>query len=194
MKRLSLAVTMMMCVSLMYAQSSSYVDFEWDILRFGYVMPSGNDVSGGFAFGGEVRYNATDNFSLGIGGDGALFGDNLGEDGDFGVSASSILIGDYYFSSTSANRPFLGIGFGRYRSGTVTVLNGSVEEVIDGVAGFGFAPRIGYEFNHVRLLGQYNITSKSEQSNYFGITVGLTLWGGYKGDSNRNESNRDVLD
>ncbi len=194
--RLSLLLIMFFGLQGLQAQSPSYVDFEWDVLRFGYVAPSGGEVSGGFAFGGELRYNATDNFSIGIGGDGALFGDNLGEDGDFGVAASSLLFGDFYFSSTSATRPFVGIGMGRYRTGTLTIVNGNVEEVIDGISGFGFAPRVGYEFGHVRLLGQYNITTKEGMSNYFGITVGLTLWGGYKGDSYTPNSNskRNALD
>ncbi len=197
MKRLSLAVTMLFCFNLMFSQSPSYVDFEWDIFRFGYALPLGGEADGGLAFGGELRYNATDNFSIGIGGNGAVFGGDIGaSETDFGITGASLLLGDYYFSNTSGQRAFAGVGIGLYSTGTVTVVNNNVEEIIEGSTGVGLAPRVGYEFNHIRLQGQYNLTFKEGQSNYFGVTVALTLWGGYKGGSKSYDSgsNRDVLD
>ncbi len=195
MKRLSLAVTMIFSSLLMFGQAPSYVDFEWDVFRFGYAVPLDGDVDGGLAFGGELRYNATDNFSIGIGGDGAIFGGDFGAaNTDFGITGASLLLGDYYFSNTSGQRGFAGIGLGLFSTGTVTVTNNNVEEVIKGTTGFGLAPRIGYEFNHVRLQGQYNLTLKEGQSNYFGVTVALTLWGGYNGGSSSRSSTRETLD
>lgn len=197
MKRLSLAVTILFCVSLIFGQSDSYVDFEWDIFRFGYALPFDGDADGGFAFGGEVRYNATDHFSIGIGGDGAVFGDVIdASESEFGITGASLLLGDYYFTSSSGKRGFVGIGLGLYSTGSITVINNNIEEVIEGSTGVGLAPRVGYEFNHIRLQGQYNLTFKEGQTNYFGVTVALTLWGGYRGGSsgNRARSNREVLD
>lgn len=166
----------------LFAQSPNYVDFEWDILRFGYAGSAADAVSGGLSFGGEVRYNATDQFSIGIGGDGYVFGTDFTGDADLGVSGSSMLFGDYYLKGDSPQRPFVGLGFGIINTGTLTIRDGNVEETINGVSGMGLAPRIGYEFGHVRLQGVYNLALKEGQSNFFGLSVALTLWGGYKGD------------
>ena len=169
----------------LFAQSPSYVDFEWDILRFGYAASSADAVSGGFSFGGEVRYNATDRFSIGIGGDAYVFGTDFDDDADIEASSSSMLFGDYYLTGDSPQRAFFGLGIGMISTGTITIRNGNFEDTIDGETGLGLAPRGGYEFGHVRLQGVFNIALKEEQSNYFGISVALTLWGGYKGmDSN----------
>lgn len=177
-----LTITLTLFSTFCFSQSPNYVDFEWDILRFGYVIPtSSSQAGGGLVFGGELRYNATDNFSIGISGDGALFGTDF-EDADIGVSRSSLIVGDYYFRTDSGTRPFAGLGLGIYGTGDITVRDGEFEEFINGTTGFGFALRGGYEFGHVRLQGQYNFTVKEGQSNYFGLTVALTLWGGYKGN------------
>ncbi len=182
MKRSILLFLLMSSATMSFAQSPSYVDFEWDVLRFGYVIPVSSDqATGGATFGGELRYNATDRFSIGIGGAFTAFGSNFDEQ-EFGISGSSLLYGDYYFADDSATRPFAGLGLGLFSSGTITTDVNGVEEVIDGGTGFGFAPRIGYEFGHIRLQGQYNITFGEGQSDYFGVTVALTLWGGYKGE------------
>ena len=165
------------------AQSPSYVDFEWDIFKFGYVIPtSSSSESGGFAFGGELRYNATDNFSIGLTGQGAVFGTDLGPNVDLGASVSSLMVGDYYLRNDSGTRAFLGAGLGLFSTGTITVVNNNVEDFIDGTTGFGVAPRVGYEFGHVRLQGQYNLTFKDGHPNYLELTLALTLWGGFVGN------------
>ena len=165
-----------------HGQSPNYVDFEWDILKFGYVIPTSGDIDGGLTFGGEVRYNASDNFSIGLAGNGAVFGSDFGDNVDLGVSGSSLMVGDYYLKNNSSTRAFVGMGLGLYSTGTLTIRNGNAEEIIDGNSGFGIAPRGGYEFGHVRLQGQYNLTLQDGHEDYFELTLALTLWGGYKGE------------
>ncbi len=196
MKRLSLAIILVSCVTSLSSQAPSYVNFEWDVFRFGYAVPLDGEVDGGLAFGGEVRYNATDHFSIGIGGDGAVFTPDFFDEGEFGISGASLLLGDFYYSNTSGQRLFTGLGVGLYSSATITTVTNNVEEIIQGGSGFGIAPRIGYEFNHIRLQGQYNWILKDDgPSNYFGVTVALTLWGGYRGGSSgRGNDNNKVLD
>ena len=168
-----------------HAQSPNYVDFEWDIFKFGYVIPtSSSNESGGFSFGGELRYNASDNFSIGLSGQGALFGTDLGPNVDIGASVSSLMVGDYYLKDDASTRAFFGAGLGLYSTGTLTVRNNDIEEFIDGTTGFGIAPRAGFEFGHVRLQGQYNITLKEFHADYLELTLAFTLWGGYKGGEN----------
>lgn len=163
------------------AQSPSYVDFEWDVLRFGYVVPFGSGQEAGFSFGGELRYNATDNFSIGLSGQAAAFGTDFDDNADIGVSFSSLLTGDYYLRNDSGTRAFFGGGLGMFTTGEIEIRNGNTSDLIDGITSFGIAPRAGFEFGHVRLLGQYNLTFKEGHNDYFELTVALTLWGGYKG-------------
>ena len=166
-----------------YAQAPSYTDFEWDILRFGYVIPGGDGVSGGLAISGEPRYNLTDNLSIGLRGEFALFGS--GDDSgnvDIGAAASYVLIGDYYFNTTSSKRPFAGFGIGSFDSGNVTITDGNGNETeFSAGSGFGVVPRVGYEFGHLRLSAEYNLLFKEGASNYLGIHLGITLFGGYDG-------------
>jgi len=182
MKKLFALLFSVLTVSSLAAQAPSYVDFEWDVVRFGYVFNVGGDADGGGAFGGELRYNATDFFSIGLSGDAAFISGNLGPDTDFGVTGNSLLVGDYYLHNRSAQRPFFGLGVGLYSTGTITIRDGNVEEVFEGTTGAGLAPRAGYEFGHVRLQGQYNLTLKEGQADYFTLSVAITLWGGYRGD------------
>jgi len=191
MKGLLLSTTFFLCTFSLIAQSPSYVDFEWDILRFGYSLSSADNQSGGLSFGGELRYNATDHFSLGLAGDGTVFGTDFDEDADLGISGSSLITGDFYLRGDSPTRAFLGVGVGIFRTGTLTIRNNGVDDIIEGTSGFGVAPRAGFEFGHIRLQGQYNWTFKEGHSNYFNLTVALTLWGGYKGD--RSSSSRSPI-
>ena len=163
------------------AQSPNYVDFEWDIIKFGFVIPTGEFQDGGASFGGEIRYNATDNFSLGVSGQFAAFGSTFQGDVDIDVAASYLLVGDYYLKDNSSTRAFFGAGLGILSTGTLVIRNDNVEDVIEGTSGFGIAPRAGMEFGHVRLQGQYNIPTTDGHNSYFELTLAVTLWGGYKG-------------
>lgn len=164
------------CIGTMNAQSS-YKSFEWDILRLGYVLPSGEGVSGGLAISGEPRYNVNDMLSVGLRYEFALFGSDLEGDVEIGASSSYALMGDYYLKNDENNRLFAGLGIGTFKAGTVTVNN--VE--VDGESAIGVIPRVGYEFGHLRIAAEYNLLFKEGSSNYIGLHFGATLWGGYKG-------------
>jgi len=172
-----------------WAQAPSYTNFEWDIIGIGVAIPTGSDELGtGISFGGELRFNLTDNISIGIGSDMSLFDvknlENLEDDEDatIGFSSTGFISGDYYPSATSANRGFVGLALGASDIGDIEIDSGNEEAtVIEGESGMIIAPRVGYELGHVRFLVYYNIGLKEELINHLGLKVSLTLWGGYKG-------------
>jgi len=171
------------------AQSPSYVNFEWDVLRFGYSANFQSGESGGLSFGGELRYNATDHFSIGISAEGNILDIDIDDNnGEVGIGSSTLLSGDFYFRNDSPSRAFLGLGLGNFRSDSVTIIDGSTTEIIEGTSGLGIASRAGFEFGHIRLQGQYNITLAEGHADYFSLTVALTLWGGYKGGHANHKS------
>ncbi len=160
------------------AQAENYKSFEWDIIRLGFATPSGEGVTGGVAMGSEFRYNVKDNISAALRLEFALFG----SDSDvvsLGAFGSYSLIGDYYFSNTGNSRAFAGAGLGLFNGGSVEV-NG---QAVDGGGGsdFGAVARVGYELGLLRLSGEYNLIFAEGASNYIGVHVGITLFGGYKG-------------
>lgn len=172
------------------AQAPSYTDFEWDIVGIGLAIPIGeNDLKGGIAMGGEVRFNATDEFSIGLGSEFSFFDVknleklDVEEEATIGFSYTSFLSGDYYLSTTSSRRAFFGLGVGYSDIGDIEITDSgdNVKEVI-GASGMSLSPRIGYEFGHARFLLNYNIGLKEELSNYISLKVSLTLWGGYQGE------------
>ena len=67
------------------SQATNYKALEWDILRVGYVIPSGEGVKTGFAFGSELRYNVTNAISTRIKSQFALFGSASETDGNIGA-------------------------------------------------------------------------------------------------------------
>ncbi|MEM9546078.1 MAG: hypothetical protein AAGA77_08895 [Bacteroidota bacterium] len=175
------ALAVLFLCSNLNAQAESYTDFEWDIIRFGYVMPSGVDgVSSGFSMGSEPRYNLKDNISVGVRWEIALYGaaDDLGSNFDLGAAGSVALIGDYYFNTESSKRAFAGFGIGSF-SGASLEVNG--ETVGDAGSAIGIIPRVGYEFGHLRLSAEYNLAFDDAVPNYLGINLGITLFGGYDG-------------
>jgi outer membrane protein X len=165
------------------AQAPNYVDWEWDILKAGWATPtSGDDLSNGFIWSTELRYNLRDDISIGIGFDGAFFSDEFDQDNvDIDLAGSFQVNTDYYLSTTSGTRGFFGLGIGSFGDGKLTIRNGEAEDIIEGTDSFGIAPRAGFELGHGRLLAQYNWAFKEETTNYFSVTLALTLWGGYKG-------------
>ena len=176
------ALAVLFLCSNLSAQSESYTDFEWDIVRFGYVIPSGVDgVSSWFSIGTEPRYNLKDNISIGVRWEIALYGasDELGSSVDLGAAGSVALIGDYYFNTESSKRAFAGFGVGSFGGFSVEV-DGEEQEGDVG-SSIGIIPRVGYEFGHLRLSAEYNLTFDDAVPNYLSINLGITLFGGYDG-------------
>ncbi len=176
MKNLFLIIFVSSTVSLSL-QAQDYTQFEWDIARFGYVIPSGDGTSGGIALGTEVRYNVNNTISAGLRYEFAIFGSDLGDDVDLGSAASSALFGDYYFNDASSKRAFVGFGIGSFQGITIKTAGNSVK----GDSSLGIIPRVGYELGHVRFSGEYNLLFGDNTSNYIGIHLGITIGGGYKG-------------
>jgi len=171
------------------AQSTSYTAFEWDIVGVGLAIPIGeNNLGEGIAIGGEVRFNAADNFSIGLGSEFSFFDvenfENLDDNRDatIGFSYTGFLSGDYYLSTTSSRRAFAGLAVGHSDIGDIEITgDGENATEIKGESGMSLAPRIGYELGHARFLLNYNIGLKEELSDYISLKVSWTLWGGYRG-------------
>ena len=170
-----------------YAQSTKYTPFEWDVINIGVAAPLNNDtIRAGVSFGGEIRYNVNDNLSIGVGAEMAIFkGENLSENGE-GTVGSSFNFGvssDYYFSSDSRIRPFVGLGIGVTVNGDIEVIESEETEFYEGMSGAVIVPRFGIELGHVRIMTDFNIGFEEGLNDYFGIKVGFTLGGGYKGSN-----------
>lgn len=169
-------------------QSPNYTDFEWDIARIGIAAPtSGDRFDSGMSVGTELRYNLLDNLSLGFRTELSFFvaSEEVKRDEnnvDVGLSHTIGLTTDYYFSTVSSRRAFVGLAIGNYSTGTVRYEDGDsflVEDKINN--SFGVLPRIGYELGHLRIEAQFNLPFNKDATKYFGLSAALTLWGGYQG-------------
>jgi hypothetical protein len=161
------------------ATAQNYTSLEWDLIRLGYVIPSGVEgVGAGLAVGSEVRYNITDRISAGLKGEVAIYSSTSDlENASVGAAVSTLLTGDYYFNTTSSRRLFAGIGIGQFGGASAKVDD---EDLGTAGSAFGVAPRVGYELGHLRLAVEYNLPFKNTVSKYFGIQIAGTIGGGYK--------------
>lgn len=171
-----------------YAQSTNYAPFEWDVINIGVAAPINNDTQkGGISFGGEVRYNALDNLSIGVGGEMVIFKSQDFSETEAGTVGSNFYFGissDYYFSSDSRIRPFVGLGIGVSVNGDIEGVKENEEtEFHEGTNGAVIVPRLGIELDHIRIMTDFNIGLEEGLNDYFGVKVGLTLGGGYKGSN-----------
>ena len=181
MKKLLLSICIFsFAISYLYSQAPSYKDFEWDIIKLGYVIPGGDDYSDGRLVGGEFRLNLRDDLSIGLRTESVVFDHNFGEEIDVDATWSWAATSDYYWNTTSAYRAFTGIGFGSFRSGNITEDDGDII-ITEGSTSTGILARIGYEYNHLRISAEYNMILEDNATNYFTLCAAFTLWGGYKG-------------
>lgn len=170
-------------VSSSSSTSLDYRRIEWDLIRFGYVVPFGDGVAGGISVSTEPRFNINNKMSASVRWEIALFASDVEDDSaSLGASGSYALFGDYYFKEDSANRPFAGLGIGTFAGGNLEVEdgNGNVTSVEGGNA-IGIIPRIGYETRFFRLAAEYNLPFKDTVSSYLGVSLGITINGKYKG-------------
>ena len=169
--------------SVISAQAPSYKNFEWDVIKLGYSLPGSDSYAQGGIWGGELRLNLRDDLSIGLRTEAVSFGNDFGDTFDVDISWSWAVTSDYYFNTTSAYRAFAGLGFGGFKSGNIKEVNDDVIVTeFPGTSSAGLIPRVGYEFNHLRLSAEYNFTFKEAAPNYLAFSAALTLWGGYKGD------------
>ena len=176
MKKLLLSVVTLLTLSFSL-QAQDYGPIEWDVIRLGYVIPSGDGVGGGVALGSEVRYNINNTISAGLRAEFALFGSGDIEGADIGAVGSYSLIGDYYFQTESNKRAFAGFGIGTFGGASVTTTVNGMEIEAEGESSIGIIPRLGYEFGILRITGEYNLLFAEGSSNYIGIHLGFTLGG-----------------
>lgn len=174
-----------------YSQATDYTMFEWDVIRLGVSNPFGHDnLTGGPSIGGELRFNLTNEISLGLGSEYVFFNANNleglenDENATVDLSSYSYLAGDYYFIHDSSNRPFVGIGIGYTDIGKINIeIDGANDDVTYAIGESGaiLLPRVGYELGHVRFLVNYHIGLNKGLPDFICLKVALTLWGGYKG-------------
>lgn len=112
-----------------------------------------------------------------------------------GLSISSYGINGQYYFSDKIFRPFAGIGISQYHpilTGGFYGYNSRLEETV-----LGFYPRLGFDYGHLSLMVEMNITNSSSaiisspstqtpatqgllSSNYFSIKIGVSIGGGRK--------------
>jgi outer membrane protein X len=180
MKKVLFSALLLGITILVNAQETTFKPFKFDI-AFGYAVPGGSGSKGGVIFAMEPKYALNDYITVGLRLEGAATArvtmDANGNDytGDVKASASYLLTGDYYFTTTKL-RPFAGIGAGLYRNAAVDLTSDDVQSG----SKFGFAPRAGFELGHFRTAIEYNVAGKSGEfnNNYLGIKLGFFVGGG----------------
>lgn len=162
------------------AQSDFYTNLEWDPIRLGVVIPESNsEYKGGLSFGTELRYNLSNDISIGMGLN-YIANSTDKEATKIGLSGSYVVVGDYYLRNNSITRAFVGFGFGYKIEGDYTLKTNSGSEKKKGVTGEILTPRVGYEFGHIRLMASYDLGFKKELTNSFSLSLAFTLGGGRK--------------
>jgi hypothetical protein len=153
------------------AQAENYKMFEWEVLNIGYTFGkfSGKFISG-LSISSELRFNATNNISVGIKARGALLGSML--------SGGFFLTGDYNFvDGYTTFRPYGGLQLGYLSGGS---LNGGTTVAGYSNSGLAVGPRAGFEYGHARVTTQYAYSFADFVPSYLDLSLGLVLWGGEK--------------
>jgi hypothetical protein len=140
----------------------------------GWGVPLEKDLSGGFTFYIEPKYEVINKLALGLRLEGAFFG---GE--GFGLSSGYMVTGDYYLNNNNF-RPFVGAGLGVNEMGSITLTDDDKEIEMGGGAYLGALIRTGFDVKHFRATLSYNYGGKmgSEIHHYVGLTVGFYIGGG----------------
>lgn len=153
-----------------------YRKFKVDVtLGYSRIMEDAIDVSYGFNFSVEPKYNVMDNLAVGLKLEAAGF--ILSDDEDYLTLASlpSVsLTSEYYFGKKTV-RPYVGISAGAYFPKTYVFDEETI--TFSGDAKFGFAPRAGVQIGHFRVGAEYNFV---EDGNFLSIKLGASIGGGKK--------------
>jgi outer membrane protein W len=189
MKKLKLMIACLAIATSTNAQTFKAVEVDFPSL--GYA--SSGDAGSGIQLPIEVRYNINDKMSAGLQFQWAFMVNADLEAAGLSISATgnSSVVFDYYLSA-NAFRPFVGLGAGSYSyvyTGVDTssaLTGGSIET---GLRKIGIAPRIGFEFKHLRMMAEYNavlgtadaaLGSASYNPSYLAVKIALTIGGGRK--------------
>ncbi len=179
MKRLALAVLALALAAPAARASESYKPFKFDVTLYGaYASGDANAWGGGFAL--EPKWLVLDQLAVGVRFEEAIFvtadmsvpaNDTQQVSVSQGVRAvTTVLAKADFYLTTSAVRPFVGLGAGYFRIGGASQdvqSGGSSDPVVvqqaEAFSGFGVAPQFGVNFGGFRVAGTYHIIAGGDQ-------------------------------
>lgn len=205
MKKLLLLVTTIIVSISIKAQESTLKAFKVDVSA-GYALPTssgnGDRAKGGGVFVVEPKYALTNNISIGLKMETALFVkiggvDIAGQDLDHSVKGIGCYLasGDYYFNDNYSFRPFVGTGAGLFRIANAEVSSFDSEPIIEVSSKLGGMIRGGFEAKHFRIGVDFNFVPASKfnstdnsgsvtvvqlKNTYVGLKLGICIGGGEK--------------
>lgn len=173
-----------------YAQSFKPIEVDFPALGYAF----SGDAGKGIQIPIEARYNINDKFSVGLQWQWALMVKPSIVQVGVAATKNMSLVFDYYKKIGGGNfRPFIGIGCGYYSYLYIAVDTSlTVPDTELALSKLGVAPRIGFEYKHLRMMAEYNIILGSSDvklaagyyapynPSYFAIKMALTLGGGRK--------------
>ena len=151
-----------------------------------YGIPMDDEHGDAFGFYLEPKYNLNDYLNFGLRMEWAVFAS--GSVGVSGTNASvklepstvsSILFTNDYYFNTETVRPFMGLGLGLYRRGSLGVgtTPGSVEISTGSRSNLGISPRIGLNAGHFKVGASYHYAGEAI-TNYLAVNLGVEFGGG----------------
>lgn len=199
--RLALAALALLAAAPALATSENYQPIRVDT-TIGFVYGAADVAEYGIGASVEPKYNVTDRIAVGLKlGGSALFPESIsvGEDNvSMGASALVHYLAKVdFFLTTSAVRPFVGFGAGRYSVGGMNQSAGTagVSQKAEVLEGWGIAPQVGVNFGGFRLAGTYHLITggdrivvtqavggtgtedRSMPTSYFALELGGTFGG-----------------
>lgn len=194
------------------AQAPNYQPIRVDLTVYGaHASADATSWGGGLAL--EPKFNLTDQLAVGLRLDAAAFvtqdvtvnaGTNDASVSQGARAVTTFLAKADYYLTTSAARPFVGLGLGFYRigAGSQEVSSGASVTVVQSAQafrGFGLAPQVGVNFGGFRLAATYHAVmggdlvvatqavGTSERTevklakNFFSFELGGTIGGNRRG-------------
>ncbi len=180
MKRLALPLLALLALGAPAARASeSFRPFRMDVTAYGaYAAADSNAWGGGLAL--EPKFMVLDQLAVGLRVEEAVFvtadmnvpaNDTQQVSVSQGVrAATTVLAKADFFLTTSAVRPFVGLGAGYYRIGGASQdvqSGGSSDPVVvqqaEAFSGFGVAPQVGINFGGFRLAATYHFITGGDQ-------------------------------
>lgn len=187
MKRIA-TVMALLVVTTAAAVAQEYNQFRVG-LGLGYASATGKGAKGGALFYLEPGYRVSDQILVNLRAEWAVIGRGYVEESSASVDVAALgsytLNGQYYFNNNNF-RPFVGVGFGSFSLGAVSVSasagGGSSSNVVAAANKIGFYPRVGFDAGHFTMSIDYNIVPETEgiKNSYIGVRLGGFFGGGKK--------------
>lgn len=189
------ALTLLLLSSSVFAQSKNYRLIRVDLGLTGAYSP-GDLKSAGLGAYIQPMVNIHDFVSVGLRFEGDLLvGGNISNGGSQfevgGTAVASYLAKGEFTLSKTAIRPFVGMGMGMYKLGSIG-LNSDGGASVEAGRHFGVMPQVGINLGHFRMALAYNaIAGKSQfdasilelnevSRNYFTFELAMSIGGGRK--------------